>query len=289
MDWLDRCVDDTETFLRRHWRQGPVVLRPADPPTEVLTVESLFDLIDEGTLRDPYAGLFTVEGTVPQEEYCPPRVIAGKTLEGCLDPERVRALIRDRNATLQLRYLNHWHPGVRALTTGLSESLGRLTEAFMFYSQPGRHGPVHRDEGDILVIQLSGNKHWQVYGGPTDPNWQPVREDNPGPCLLDTVIHPGEVLYVPNGYAHTARATEDGPSLHLTIALREACSVHLRTQLRALLTEGLELPARPRDEDDLLEAGSQLLDHLRTRLATANPAELVSAARRAAYSSRPTA
>uniref|UniRef100_UPI00366596EA JmjC domain-containing protein n=1 Tax=Kitasatospora sp. NPDC059795 TaxID=3346949 RepID=UPI00366596EA len=289
MDWLARCVDDPETFLREHWRQGPVVLRPADPPTDVLTVQGLFDIIDEGTLRNPYGGLFTAEGTVPESEYCPPRVIAGHTLEGCLDPERVRALIRDRNATLQLRYLNHWHPGVRALTAGLSESLGRLTEAFLFYSQPARHGPVHRDEGDILVLQLSGSKHWQVYGGPTDPNWQPVREENPGPVLLDTVVHPGEVLYVPNGYAHTARATEDGPSLHLTVALREACAVHLRTQLRALLAEGLELPARPRDEDELLAASAQLLDHLRTRVAAADPAELVSAARRAAYSSRPTA
>jgi len=289
MDWLARCVDDPETFLRTHWRQGPVVLRPVDPPTEVLTVQGLFDIIDAGTLRNPYAGLFTAEGAVPEEEYCPPRVIAGRALDGCLDPARVRALIDDRNATLQLRYLNHWNPEVRALTTGLSESLGRLTEAFMFYSQPGRHGPVHRDEGDILVVQLSGHKHWQVYGGPTDPDWQPVREPEPGPCLLDTVVHPGEVLYVPNGYAHTARATDDGPSLHLTIALREACTVHLRTQLSTLLAEGLELPARPHGEDDLLETAAHLLDHLRTRIATADPAELVAAARRAAYSSRPTA
>lgn len=289
MDWLARCVDDPETFLRTHWRQGPALLRPADPPTELLTVQGLFDIIDEGNLRNPYAGLFTADGTVSEADYCRPRIIAGRTLDGCLDPERVRALIRDRDATLQLRYLNHWHPGVRALTAGLSEGLGRLTEAFLFYSQPGRHGPVHRDEGDILVIQLSGTKHWQVYGGPTHPGWQPVREDDPGPCLLETEVHPGEVLYVPNGYAHTARATEAGPSLHLTVALREACAVHLRTQLRSLLSEGLELPARPIDEDTLLRTGADLLEHLRTRLATATPEDLVAAARQAAYSSRPTA
>ncbi|QKW21298.1 hypothetical protein HUT16_21545 [Kitasatospora sp. NA04385] len=289
MDWLARCVDDPETFLRAHWRRGPVLLRPADPPTELLTVHGLFDLVDGGTLRSPYAGLFTAEGTVPEADYCPPRIVAGRALDGCPDPERVRALIRDHDATLQLRYLNHWHPGVRALTTGLSESLGRLTEAFLFYSQPGRHGPVHRDEGDILVIQLSGTKHWQVYAGPTDPGWQPVREDDPGPCLLETEVHPGEVLYVPNGYAHTARATGDGPSLHLTVALREAGAVHLRAQLRRLLSAGLELPARPIDEDGLLRTGADLLDHLRARLAATTPGELVAAARRSAHSSRPTA
>ncbi|MER8083633.1 JmjC domain-containing protein [Streptomyces sp. NPDC058316] len=289
MNWLERCVSDADRFLRTQWRQGPVVLRPDNPPTEILTPADLDDLIDSGVLRVPYAGLFTMAGAVPEAAYCPPRVVAGRHLEGCLDPERVRRLIREERATLQLRYVNHWYPPVRRLTDGLAEGLGRLAEAFCFYSQPGRFGAVHRDDGDILVIQLSGAKHWQVFGGPTDADWQPVREDDPGPVLLDTVVRPGEVLYVPNGYAHTAQATADGPSLHLTIALREAGAGHLRTELESFLTTGLALPARPLDDADLTRTAAALLDHFRDRLDGASAESLVHSARLHAYSSRPTA
>ncbi|WP_371480265.1 JmjC domain-containing protein [Kitasatospora sp. NBC_00315] len=289
MNWLERCVSDPDAFLRTQWRRGPALLRPADPPTEILTPADLDALIDGGTLRTPYAGLFTRAGAVADERICPPRIVAGHPLAGCLDPELVRAVIRDEDATLQLRYLNHWHPAVRALTTDLGERLGRLADAFLFSSLPGRHGPVHRDDGDILVIQLSGTKHWQVYAGPTDPAWQPVREDDPGPVLLETLVRTGEVLYVPNGYAHTARATGAGPSLHLTVALREAGGGHLRTQLRALLAEDLALPAHPLDEAELTRTAAALLEHLRARLADATPTALVAGARRNAFSSRPTA
>ncbi len=289
MNWLERCIPDPDTFFRTQWRQGPVLLRPSDPPTEILTPADLDGFIDSGMLRVPYAGLFTAAGSVPEERFCPPRVIAGRLLEGCLDPDSVRALIRDEDATLQLRYVNHWHPPVRTLTSALTERLGRLTEAFLFYSQPGRHGPVHRDDGDILVLQLSGAKHWQVYAGPTEAGWQPVREENPGPVVLDTVVGAGEVLYVPNGYAHTARATGPGPSLHLTIVLREAGAGHLHAELQSLLATGLSLPARPLDDEDLTRTAAALLDHFRAQLADATAESLVSSARRNAYSSRPTA
>ncbi|GAA2139446.1 hypothetical protein GCM10009760_21750 [Kitasatospora kazusensis] len=289
MSWLERCVDDVDTFLRTQWRQGPVLFRPSNPPTEVLTPADLDGLIDSGILRVPYAGLFTAAGAVPEEQFCPPRIIAGRILEGCLDPERVRALIRDEDASLQLRYVNHWHPPVRALTTGLTEQLGRLAEAFLFYSQPGRKGPVHRDDGDILVIQLSGAKHWQVYGGPTEPSWQPLREPEPGPVVLDTVVSAGEVLYVPNGYAHAAEAAGPGPSLHITVALREAGAGHLRGELQSLLAAGLALPARPLDDADLTRTAADLLDHFRAQLASAAPESLVASARLHAFSSRPTA
>ncbi|MER5641346.1 cupin domain-containing protein [Kitasatospora sp. NPDC002227] len=289
MDWLARCIPDLENFLRHQWRQGPALLRPADPPVELLTPADLEALLDSGTLRTPYAGLFTVGGNVAEERYCTPRTVAGLPVYGYPDPVKVRGLIREESATLQLRYLNHWHPGVRSLTEDLGEQLGRLSEAFLFHSQPGRRGPVHRDDGDILVLQLSGAKHWEVYPGPTDASWQPVREEQPGAPLFEGVVRTGEVLYVPNGYAHRAWATEDGPSLHLTVVLREAGAGHLRAQLKSRLAEGLTLPARPLDDADLTKAAAELLDHLRDRLDELTPAELVSAARRNAHSSRPTA
>ncbi|MFF7728610.1 JmjC domain-containing protein [Streptomyces sp. NPDC008001] len=289
MDWLERCVGDVQAFLHTHWRQGPALLRPADPPTEVLSTADIDGLIDGGLLRVPYAALYSAAGPVPEERYCPPRLVAGRRLDGCLDPGRVRALISDENATLQLRYLDHWHDPARALAHGVGARLGRLAEAFVFRSHPGRSSAVHRDDGDVLVIQLSGSKRWQVYGGPADAHWQPVPEADPGPVLLEATVEPGQVLYVPNGFAHAARATGSGPSLHLTVVLREARVSHLRTELAARLAAGLALPARPLDDEELTRTAAALLGHFRTRLAGTTPQALVDAARRSAHSSRPTA
>ncbi|MEU1816434.1 cupin domain-containing protein [Streptomyces roseifaciens] len=289
MDWLERCVEDVPAFLHTHWRQGPALMRPADPPTEVLSTADLDALVGGGLLRVPYAALYTAVGPVPEEQYCPPRLVAGRRLDGCLDPARVRSLLDDDHATLQLRHVHQWHAPVRALTAGIGARLGRLAEAFVFRSHPGHHSAVHRDDGDVLVIQLSGTKRWQVHGGPADAHWQPVPEADPGPVLLDAVVGPGQVLYVPNGFAHTAEATGSAPSVHLTVVLREARTGHLRAELGSRLAAGLALPARPLDDEQLTRAAAGLLGHFRAQLAGTTPESLVGAARLSAHSSRPTA
>ncbi|MFI5808271.1 JmjC domain-containing protein [Streptomyces sp. NPDC051561] len=289
MDWFGRCVPDADALLSSYWRKAPVVLRPEDPPLEVFTAADLDTVLDAGLLRVPYAGLYTAHGQIPDERFCPRRVVTGKPMDGYVDATAVRGLIRDERATLQLRYLHQWQPQVRSLTDDFATRFGRLVEAFHFFSQPGRRGPVHRDDGDLLAIQLGGAKHWQVYAGPADGHWEPVRAEEPGPVLLDTVLRTGEVLYVPRGFAHTAAAVGDEPSSHLTVVIREAGTDHLRQKLFERITEGLVLPGRPLDDPALHATASDLLGHLRERLAAVDPRELVASARPHAFSSRPTA
>ncbi|MGW7411266.1 JmjC domain-containing protein [Streptomyces sp. NPDC054863] len=289
MDWFERCVPDADALLSSYWRKEPALLRPADPPLDVFTAADLDAVLDAGLLRVPYAGLYTAQGQIPDERFCPPRTVTGKSVDGYVDATAVRDLIDSEHATLQLRYINQWQPRVRALTDDFAARLGRLVEAFYFFSQPGRRGPVHRDDGDLFALQLGGAKHWQVYAGPSDGHWQPVREDEPGPPVLDTVLRTGQVLYVPRGFAHTAEAADGAPSAHLTVVVREAGTEHLREALLERLAEGLTLPGRPLDDAALHTAAAGLLDHLRERLAKVDPHELVDGARPSAHSSRPTA
>ncbi|MCX4679022.1 cupin domain-containing protein [Streptomyces sp. NBC_01433] len=288
MDWLERCVPDVEQLLGSYWRSKPVLMRPRNPPLEVLTRTDVDALLDGGLLRVPYVGLYTAQGGIADELFCPARVITGHPAEGYVDAAAVRRLIREERATLQFRYVDQWHPPVRELTDGIAERLGRLVEAFYFLSLPGRRGPVHRDDGDLLAIQLSGAKHWQVYAGPGDGDWAPVRAENPGEPLLDTVLQAGEVLYVPRGFAHTAAAVGDESSAHLTVVIREAGAEHLRGALLAQLVDGLSLPGRPLDDDALLHSAAGLLDHLRARLDAVTPQDVIGRARPCAYSNRQT-
>ncbi|MCX5202990.1 cupin domain-containing protein [Streptomyces sp. NBC_00237] len=311
-DWLARLVHDESAFFADHWRQAPVVLRPHDPPVGVLTVADLDGVLDAGLLTAPYAQLVHEHGTVPAERFCAPRVVLGEIADGYVDAEAVRRIVQEERVTLLFRYVDQWHAGVRALTDTLAERFARQVEAFCFLTPPGTTGrPVHRDDADVLAVQLHGAKRWQVYGGPVDGNWQPEREQgNPGPLLLDAVLRPGEVLYVPRGYAHRASAVradsvravgEDFPdgessggessgeesSVHLSLTVREAGTAQLYALSSALLlAESGDLPARPTGDAALTDTAADLIAAFRRTLDDLTPAELVDLARGAMRAQR---
>ncbi|MEU6922432.1 cupin domain-containing protein [Streptomyces sp. NPDC046631] len=248
---------------------------------ELLTVAELDRILDAGLLTTPYATLVHEDGPVPEERYCSPRVVLGGIDNRYVDAGAVNRLIGEEGATLLLRYVDQWHAGVRELADELAECLQRQVEAFFFLTPPGTQGrPVHRDDADVLAVQIHGSKRWRVYPGPPDGNWQPERVDgDPGDPLLDVVLRQGEVLYVPRGFAHVAEATGGSASAHLSFTVREAGSAHLYAVLEALLLDGDGLPARPNDDAALTGAANGLIAHFRRTLAGLTPEELVHLAR----------
>ncbi|KAJ8613347.1 hypothetical protein CTAYLR_002242 [Chrysophaeum taylorii] len=91
--------------------------------------------------------------------------------------------------------------------------------------------PPHVDKQRVLVLQTEGAKHWRVFA-PPDPRAKPASDplargkgddfiaptELEEPPLVDVVLRPGDVLYVPAGFPHTTATTLE-PSLHLTLGL----------------------------------------------------------------------
>lgn len=95
--------------------------------------------------------------------------------------------------------------------------------------------PPHTDKQDVFVLQTQGQKHWRVYS-PPPPSRMPRADpfargkgtdhlslselDAP---LLDVVLSPGQVLYIPAGFPHTTDTiygiTDGDPSVHLTVGI----------------------------------------------------------------------
>nr|WP_223184307.1 cupin domain-containing protein [Streptomyces sp. CBMA152] len=183
-------------------------------------------------------------------------------------------------ATLLLPQLDQWHASVGALAAHLAHDLGRRVEAFCFATMAGRRGlDVHRDDADVLVVQVAGRKEWTVYAAPTDGHWRPGPVPEPGEPVLRTVVGAGDVLYVPRGAPHTATGNE-GLSVHIALTVREASTAHIRRTLADLLTQDPgDLPTRPLTEAQLLASIRDVLDSARKTLDSVSPEDLLARAR----------
>jgi len=75
------------------------------------------------------------------------------------------------------------------------------TTVHAYVSAPGVAAlPTHSDIGDVFVIQLAGKKAWTI------------GENSP-----EKTLKAGDALWVPAGEEHSARASDDDVSCHLTI------------------------------------------------------------------------
>jgi len=88
--------------------------------------------------------------------------------------------------------------------------------------------PMHTDRMDSFIVQTEGSKRWRVYGNSEElPPW-PVQDANvpdrgkngevlmlhqAGPLLLDELLRPGDVLYLPRGLPH-ATSTIHTTAMH---------------------------------------------------------------------------
>lgn len=83
---------------------------------------------------------------------------------------------------------------------------------------------AHYDDHCVFVLQLSGRKRWHVARAPAQPPlprlFAPRLAPEPGlPGAAEHVLSPGDVLYVPRGFAHEALAEGGAPSCHVTFAV----------------------------------------------------------------------
>jgi Cupin superfamily protein len=118
----------------------------------------------------------------------------------------------------------------------------------LYVTAPGKRtsAPPHTDKQDVCVVQTSGRKHWKVFS-PPDSAVKPSADmfargkgddslplhllesdDDTLGCelLLETILNPGDVLFVPAAFPHTTSTATEGDSpeaeetsIHLTLGI----------------------------------------------------------------------
>ena len=173
--------------------------------------------------------------------------------------------------TLVLQGLHRVWPALVDFAGQLVTDLGHPVQVNAYVTPSQSQGfSAHYDTHDVFVLQVAGEKRWRIHEPvlPSPLRDQPwtdhraaVEERATGDPVIDTVLRPGDSLYLPRGYLHAAEAL-GGVTCHLTVGdppgdPARPCWRPWSTwspttcALRASLPFGSTSPSRPTSRRDL--------------------------------------
>jgi lysine-specific demethylase/histidyl-hydroxylase NO66 len=265
---LRRCIAiDPGAFAETYWGREPLLTRRAELPAafdDLLDLDAADELLSRRGLRTPFlriarngdvlgSGQFTGRGGV------------GAEIADQVHDDRVLQLFAD-GGTVVLQGLHRLWPPVIEFVGRLAGELGHPCQANAYITPPSSRGfSAHYDVHDVFVLQLAGAKRWAVHrpvhplplrNQPWDQHGAAVRAAAAEQPLIETVLRPGDALYLPRGYLHSATALGE-ISAHLTIGVHIVTRFALVEALCALvagderLRESLPMGIDTADPDQL--------------------------------------
>jgi hypothetical protein len=205
---------------------------------DLLDAAAVDELVSSRGLRTPFLRM-AKDGSVLDKSRFTRGGGAGATINDQAADDRVLAELAG-GATLVLQALHRTWPPLVDFASTLSAELGHPVQVNAYITPPQNQGfAPHYDVHDVFVLQVAGRKQWTIHApAVTDPldnqPWEQHRAavsaraaEQP---LIDTVLEPGDALYLPRGTIHAAKALGEA-SIHLTVGLHPITRYHLVRQL----------------------------------------------------------
>ncbi|BCB75491.1 cupin domain-containing protein [Phytohabitans flavus] len=282
---LARCVAvEPAKFAGAYWGRAPLLSRAAELAGpygfhDLLSPEDADELLSRRGLRTPFLRVAKDGQVLPTSRFTGSGGAGAEVGDQVLD-ERVLALYAD-GATLVLQGLHRIWPPLVDFARELGGQLGQPLQVNAYLTPAASQGfATHYDTHDVFVLQVHGRKRWRVHepvlpdplerqawGGRADE----VSAVAQGAPALDEVLEPGDALYLPRGWLHSAQAQEEA-SLHLTVGIKALTRYALveallelaaeDPRLRATLPYGLDLGDHNQIEPELTETVEALRDWL---------------------------
>ncbi|MEV4814005.1 cupin domain-containing protein [Micromonospora avicenniae] len=299
---LARCVAvEPAKFAAAHWGQTPLLSRADELPdpsgfTDLFSPADADELLSRRGLRTPFLRIARDGELVPPGRWTGGGGAGAEVGDQVLD-ERVLEQYA-AGATLVLQGLHRTWPPLIDFARDLGLALGQPLQVNAYLTPAGNQGfATHYDTHDVFVLQVDGRKHWRIHppvlpdplekqpwGGRADE----VAATAQGPAALDVVLAPGDALYLPRGWLHSAQAQESS-SLHLTVGVRALTRYALVEELLALAVEdrrlraGLPLGTDVADPDAIEPELTETVEALRDWLLRVDPAAVAAGLRRRAW------
>jgi bifunctional lysine-specific demethylase and histidyl-hydroxylase NO66 len=218
------------TFGADHWGRAPLLSRARELPlggfADLFGPAAVDELISRRGLRTPFLRMAKDGSVLAPARYTRGGGAGAGAPEQVAD-DKVLALLDD-GATLVLQGLHRTHPPVIELANELSAELGHPVQVNAYVTPPQNQGfAAHYDVHDVFVLQITGTKQWRIHEPVLlDPlpeqQWEQRRDEVAARAtetpLIDTALEPGDALYLPRGYLHSATAL-GAFTIHLTVGV----------------------------------------------------------------------
>jgi ribosomal protein L16 Arg81 hydroxylase len=225
-------------FHAEYFGRAPLVISRHDPAfyDHVLTAGDVDDILARDDIFYPTIRVYR-NGAVDPRTFTHTYELGGEFHRDMIDNVKVLALY-EAGATLMFRGVERYSRAIMALRTEIEAVLGTGTDVSMFVSPCEAHENIsaHYDGVDNIVLQIAGRKRWRLWREPYENPLieQPFGEVGPlavdDNLIADTILEPGDMLYMPTGVVHQTDTT-DTSSLHVTFGLNVPRWYHLFSRM----------------------------------------------------------
>jgi ribosomal protein L16 Arg81 hydroxylase len=226
----------TDEFFLRHWQAAPMHLARHEPSRYArLVTPSDFDFIITLACELRNSSVELLLKGQAWGAYGAPR--HPSHLSEVFDAYQRGATVRVVGAH------RYWKP-LWSLCRALQQELSFPVRSNLYCSPPGAQGvELHYDTHDVIVLQLSGRKHWRVFPPQVTlplEHYPPLAFESPadaavrrgararvrvgiereacGEPVAEVVLETGDLLYVPHGFVHEAWC-EAEHSAHVSVGV----------------------------------------------------------------------
>ena len=235
---LERLVPvDAAQFAADSWSKAPRISRADELPgglTELFGEDAVDELVSRRGLRAPFLRVARDGVTLGDREFTSGGGVGAAVADQVSDDKLLRLFAGGSTIVLQGLHRT-WGPLID-FSQRLAEELGHPVQANAYVTPRQSTGfSDHYDVHDVFVIQVGGAKRWRlrppVHTAPLrDEPWtehrvavEQVATTEP---THEFTLRPGDVLYLPRGWIHSATAL-GGVSTHLTLGVHVWTRRHL--------------------------------------------------------------
>lgn len=254
---LARLVGSVPEFAEHVWGQRAQLwpgASGADGWPDLLTLGDVDELLSVRGLRTPFLRMAKSGQTLDERWFTTGGGVGAGIADQVADDEVFRQFADGSTIVLQALHRN-WPP-VIGFAQALAGDLGHPVQVNAYVTPPQSQGfAAHYDVHDVFILQVAGTKEWTVHEPvhrwPTrDQTWDryaaQVAERAGTEPALSAILKPGDCLYLPRGYVHSAVA-QGVVAAHLTVGVHTWTGLDLTRSLLdaalADLTAGEEVRA----------------------------------------------